>query len=149
VTNQFKNTNINIAFRAKNTIYQQLSQKSENTNPSGIYEIKCNTCNRAYVRQSGRRIIIRYKEHTRYIRNNNPASAYATHILSNRHEYGKANDTQKLIQPCRKGTKMNYWESMYIQIYRQQNQLIMEQHVNEINPLYEHAYLPRTLQNTL
>jgi hypothetical protein len=42
-----------------------------------------------------------------------------------------------------------HWESMYIQIYRQQNQLIMVQHVNEINPLYEHAYLPRTLQNTL
>jgi len=38
---------------------------------------------------------------------------------------------------------MNHWESMY----RQQNQLITEQHVNEINPLYEHAYLPRTLQN--
>jgi hypothetical protein len=38
---------------------------------------------------------------------------------------------------------MNQWEFMY----RQQNQLITEQHVNEINPLYEHAYLPRTLQN--
>jgi len=29
------------------------------------------------------------------------------------------------------------------------NQLIMEQHVNKINTLYENAYFPRTLQNTL
>jgi len=45
--------------------------------------------------------------------------------------------------------KVNYWESMSIQIYRQRYQLITEQHVNEINPLYEHPYLPRTLQNIL
>jgi hypothetical protein len=44
---------------------------------------------------------------------------------------------------------MNHWESMYIQLYRQQIQLITEQHVNVINPLYEHTYLPRTLQNIL
>ena len=56
MTNLFKNTNINRAFRANNTIYQQLAQKADNTNPSGINEIKCNTCNRAYVGQSGRPI---------------------------------------------------------------------------------------------
>jgi hypothetical protein len=29
----------------------------------------------------------RYLDHTRYIRNNNPQSAYAAHILNNIHEY--------------------------------------------------------------
>ena len=72
---------------------------------------KCNTCIKAYVGQSGRPIIviIRYKEHTRYIINNNHASVYATRILSNKHEYGETKDILKLIKPCRKGTKMNYW----------------------------------------
>jgi len=130
VINLFKNTNINIAFGANNTIHQQLAQKSDNTNPSSIYKIKCNTCNRAYVGQSGRPITIRHEEHIRYIKTNNPASAYATHILINRHEYGAANDTLKLIQPCRKSIKMNHCESIYIQIYRQQNRLIREQQVN-------------------
>jgi hypothetical protein len=27
-------------------------------------------------------------EHIRYIKSNNPSSAYAVHILNNRHEYG-------------------------------------------------------------
>jgi len=79
---------------------------------------------------------------------NNPASACATHILNNRQEYGTANNTLKLIQPCRKCMKMNHWENMYIQIYRQQNQLITEQQGNELNPLYELAQLPHTLRNS-
>ena len=144
----FKNTDILIAFKANNTIYQQLAQKAENRHPSGIYEIQCNTCGKNYVGQSGRPITIRHKEHIRYIKTNNPASAYATYILNNRHEYGTANDTLKLIHPCRKSKKMNHGENMYIQIHRQQNLLIMEQQVNEPNPLYELAQLPHAIRDS-
>jgi len=148
VTNLFKNTNIKITFRANNTVYQQLVQKTNSMNPSGVYEIKCNTCSKNYVGQSGRPIATRHKEHIRYIKTNNPVSAYVTHILNNRHEYGTANDTLKLIQPCRKSMKMNHWENVYIQIYRQQDQRITEQQINELNPLYELAQLPHTLRNS-
>jgi hypothetical protein len=58
-----------------------------------------------YVGQSGRPIITRHKEHIRYIRSNNTTSAYAAHILNNRHEYGTAENTLQLIKPCRKGKK--------------------------------------------
>jgi len=100
-------------------------------------------------RTISRPITVRHKEHAHYIRTNNPASAYAIHILNNRHKYGAANDILRLLQPCSKGTKMNCWESLYIQIYRQHNRLITEQLANDANPLYEQAYLPRALQNTL
>jgi hypothetical protein len=63
VTNLFKNTEINIAFKAHNTIYKQLTYKTNNAKPSGIYEIKCNTCGLIYVGQSGRPIATRHKEH--------------------------------------------------------------------------------------
>ena len=53
VTNIFKQTNLNIAFRDTNTIYQLLTNKPTNTNPSRIYQLKCNTCNNAYIGQSG------------------------------------------------------------------------------------------------
>jgi hypothetical protein len=62
------------------TIYQQLTEKPINTNPSGI--CKLNTCNNAYIGQSDRSTTVRRKEHTRYIRTNNPISAYALHILN-------------------------------------------------------------------
>ena len=72
VTNLFKHTDLNIAFGATNTLQQKLSKKQNNKNTSGIYKLKCNTCNKAYIGQSVRSIDIRHKEHIRYIRNNNP-----------------------------------------------------------------------------
>jgi hypothetical protein len=49
VTNLFKRTNLKIALHPTNTIYQELSQKPNNTNPNGIYQLKCNTCKNAYI----------------------------------------------------------------------------------------------------
>jgi hypothetical protein len=82
---------------------------------------------------------IRHKEHTWYIKTNNPVSAYALHILNNRHEYGNAEQTTELVKPCNKGIKMNYWESFFILILQKQNVLINKQKVNDLNPLYELA----------
>ena len=98
-------------------------------------------------RTISRPITVRHKEHAHYIRTNNPASAYAIHTLNHRHEYGAANDTLKFLQPCNKGMKMDYLESLYIQIYRQHNRLITEQLAHDINPIYEQTYHPRALQN--
>jgi hypothetical protein len=53
-----------------------------------------------------------------------------------------AEDTLQLIRPCRKGKRMNHWENLYIQRYRQQDRLIDEQQVSEENPLYKQALLP-------
>jgi hypothetical protein len=63
VTNLFKQSNLRIALCATNTTYQQLTEKPTQNNPSGIYELKCNTCNRAYIGQSGGSIAVRHKEH--------------------------------------------------------------------------------------
>jgi len=106
-----------------------------------IYKLKCNTCNKAYVGQSGRSINIRHKEHIRYIRTNNPLSAYAINVLQNRHEYGTIEDTLQLLKTCRKSTRMNCWETLYMQIFHQHKVLNTEQQVSDINPFYE---LPNT-----
>jgi hypothetical protein len=93
-----------------------------------------------YVGQSGRAINVRYKEHIRYIRTNNPKSTYSTHILNNRHEYGKAEDTLQLVQACQKGSPMDCWET-YIQALHQQQILINEQQVNDTNLLFQLAII--------
>jgi hypothetical protein len=63
VTNLFKQSNLRISLRATNTTFQQLIKKPALNNPSGIYKLKCNSCNRAYIGQSGRYIAVRHKEH--------------------------------------------------------------------------------------
>jgi hypothetical protein len=48
------------------------------------------------------KINIRYKEQIRYIRTNNSISAYAAHILENRHEYGNKENTLQLLKVYQK-----------------------------------------------
>jgi hypothetical protein len=148
LTDLFKQTNLKIALRATNTTSQQLTGKQTQENPSGTYSLKCNTCNRVYVGQSGRAINIRHKEHIRYIRTNNPTSAYAMHILNTQHEYGNAENTLKLLKSCRKGGRMNCWETFHIQKYFQGNKLIGEQQAFDPNPLFEIAVHSHTNPRT-
>ena len=133
MTNLFKHCNLNIALHATSTIHQ-LTDKITKTgiNSSGLYKFKCNTCNNSYIGQSGRSTATRHKEHTRYARNNNPISAYALHILNNKHEYGTAEETLELLKPCTKGTRMNCWEALYMQAFYQNNILIEEQSLYEL-----------------
>ena len=55
VTNLFKSTNLNIAFRTCNTIYNQIYNRLPQTkmNTSRIYRLQCKTCNKSYVGQTG------------------------------------------------------------------------------------------------
>jgi hypothetical protein len=137
IYNLFKQTNLNIALWATNTVHQQLTEKPTHKNPSGVYQLKCNTCNNAYIGESGRSITVRHKEHACYVRTNNPTSAYALHILNNKHEYGTAAKTLELLKPCHKGTHMNCWETFYMQIFHQHKLLINEQNISDTNPIYE------------
>jgi hypothetical protein len=68
------------------------------------------------------------------------------HILNNRHEFGTAEEMLKLLKPCKKGTRMNCWEALFMQMYHKHNILISEQQVTDTNPLFELACTLRDLQ---
>jgi hypothetical protein len=119
---------LNVVLRTKN-------QQNEH-NSNGIFGIKCNTCKLWYTGQTGRHLKVRHKEHVRCIKYNHPQSAYAVHLLDNRHEYETLHETIKLLKTCNKGTKMNCWETFYMQVYQQQGRLIKEQQTPEQNPLF-------------
>jgi hypothetical protein len=103
ITNLFKHTNVRIAFRSNNTIAQLTKPTNDHKIPHhnkwGIYQLTCNSRNLSYVGQTSRNLRVRYKEHIRYIRYNNPKSAYAQHILNNQHEYGTMNNVMTLLKP--------------------------------------------------
>lgn len=54
-------------------------------------------------------MLLRYAEHKRYMKANEPKSAYALHILNNRHEYGTIHSTMKVLKRCRKGKKNEHF----------------------------------------
>ena len=104
-----------------------IEHQKNKINSSGMYKLQSKSCNKSYVGQTGRSVEIRHCEHVRYIKTNNPISAYALHILNNRHEYSYPEHTMQLLKICIIEKVMNCWESLYMQVLQQQNLVINEQ----------------------
>jgi hypothetical protein len=140
ITNLFRQTNIHIAYKSSNTIQQRTRPRIKNTtqdkDKSGIYNLTCKPCKKSYIGQTSRTLTIRHHEHTRYIKNNDPQSAYALHIPQNVHEYGPINDTMSLLKPVKKTHMLVPYEQLYIQSFHQNGRLIPEQNCGEQNPLF-------------
>jgi len=106
---------------------------------SGIYKLTCMTCNKAYVGQTSRNLRQRYKEHARYIKNSNPQSAYALHILNNQHKYGPMEKTMTLLKPVKNTSLLAPYEQFFIQAFHKSGRLVSEQNPGEPNPLLQMA----------
>ena len=104
---------------------------------SSIYRLTCNTCNVSYVGQINGTLQQWYKEHKRYIKHNDWQSAYAVHILNNRHEYGPITDTVELLQNISNPTMLLPSEQLFTHSHHHHKQRIPEQHIHDINPLYQ------------
>lgn len=104
---------------------------------TNVYKITCKTCHKTYIGQTNRILKLRFQEHVRYIKNNDPRSAYAIHIHNFRHEYGNVNDTMTLLKrinnpPC----YYHMSRRIYSHSYRN-NKLVPEQHPSECNLVFE------------
>jgi hypothetical protein len=84
-------------------------------------------------------LTIRYRKHKRYIKNNDPQSAYALHILQNRHEYDLLKNTMTLLKPIHKPSMLIPYEQLLIQTFHQNRTLIPEQNCSEQKPLFRLA----------
>jgi hypothetical protein len=71
----------------------------------------------SYIGQTSRNLNQRYREHIRYIRNNDPQSAYAQHILKHLHEYGSITDIMPLLKPIHKTSLLIPYEQLFIQTF--------------------------------
>jgi len=136
ITNLFKHTNVKIAFRCNNTKTPSV-HKIPPHNKWEIYQLTYDCCNLSYVGQTSRSLKIRYQEHIRYKRSNNPHSAYAQHILRNQHEYGTMNNLMTLLKPLNSPNVLNPYEQFYIQTLQREGKLIPEQCQGYPNPLFE------------
>ena len=78
-----------------------------------------------------------YKEYTRYIKYNDPQSAYALHILNNKHEYGTLTDTMKVFKHISNPTMLFPSKLLFIHSYHHHKHLFPKQHIHEVNLLYQ------------
>ena len=97
----------------------------------------CRTCNKAYIGQTNCNLSVRYNKHIRYIKNNDPQSAYAQHILQNIHEYGTLSGTMSLLKHINNPTKLIPYEQLYTQTFHHHVNLISEQSASDTNPVFQ------------
>ena len=95
---------------------------------------------KSYIGQTSRNLKSRFQEHTRYIKNNDPRSAYPLHILKCRHEYGNINDTMTLLKSIDRPSLLLPHEQMYIQLFHHNNHIIPEKYPNEQNSMFQLLY---------
>jgi hypothetical protein len=152
IANIFRNTKLQIAYRPTNTLSKYFMTSTppvKDLQKSGVYEITCHTCNQKYIGQTSSDLHTRFTEHCRYIKSNNPKSAYAVHILNNQHEYGPASNTIRLIQQCNINKHLIHRENLHIQEYSKKRKLVQEQATNDRNILYDLATHINTVHNHL
>jgi hypothetical protein len=129
--NYKRNTTIKITFRTVNTIKHILNTPPKinkyNTTHWGIYKLTCLGCQNIIYQTNGRSLNIRYNEHIRSIKSNKEDSAFAIHLLNNRHQYGKMENIMDKIDHAKIGQIMNIEKDFYIHIYKNLNLLIEEQ----------------------
>jgi hypothetical protein len=138
LTKIFRKSNIRVAFGVNNTIKNICNSGSQvdKYNKSGVYSLKCLSCNQNYIGQTGRSFKIRYDEHIRDIRFNKEKSKYASHILRFSHEYGTIDNTLEILKIVNKGIFLDVNERF--QIYKSNKVKPMnEQNVDDYNILFE------------
>ena len=94
------------------------------------------------MRQTSQSLTLRFHKHVRYIKKNNPQSAYAQHILHNQHEYGPMDHLMTILKPLKDMTMLTPYEQYFIQSLHQEGQLIPKQHLGDKNPLLQLAIDP-------
>jgi hypothetical protein len=73
-----------------------------------------------YIGQTSRDLKQRYQEHIRYIKNSNPQSSFAQHILNNQHEYGTIDEIMTSLKHIKHTPLLTPYEQYFIQTYHQQ-----------------------------
>ena len=112
-----KSAEIESAFASGNKIKDRLcnnKDKIEESQKSGIYRVKCESCNHIYVGQSRRAVRTRWKEHVSDVKNKNLNNAVALHYnQNNTHKFDERNCSE-LIKTVRSEYYLDAWESLYM-----------------------------------
>jgi len=110
-------TKLKIAFHTTNTIGNLLSHKNPTPNKfslSGVYKLTCPNCNKAYVRQTGRRFVMQYNGHEKAFRNKSHTSSFTKHLNEEAYSFSPMNSSMQILHCHKKGANLNILERFHI-----------------------------------
>jgi hypothetical protein len=140
ITKLFKHTNLKIAYRTTNNIQSYLYQNTHTKDIftlSGVYELTCPDCGKAYVGQTGRDFRTRFDEHKRAFIHNNHTSKYALHLIEHSHTLGSMQNVMRLLNFQRKGIHLDTIERFHIHRQAAANNHLNDDHTLSVNSIFD------------
>ena len=141
ITKIFRKSNIKVALTTKNTIGKLLTTKQEETtskyDKSGIYQLKCPTCDMKYIGQTDRPFKTRFQEHLRDFKYNNRKSKFVQHLVDRQHSIDEMENIMDIIHVTNKGRMMDAIEKYYIYRETKLNNQINDKLTVQPNIIFE------------
>jgi hypothetical protein len=130
-----------IALTTNNTTEKLLTTKQGRTtskyDKSGVYQLKCPTCDMKYIGQTGRPFKTRFQEHLRGFKYKNRKSKFAQHLLNRQHSMDEMENIIDIIHITNKGRMMDTIEKYYIYRETKLNNQINDKFTVQPNVIFE------------
>jgi hypothetical protein len=104
---------------------------------NGVYQLKCPTCKKKYVGQTGRSFRTRFKEHQRDYKYANNKSKFVQHVIEEGHAFGPMEDIMNVIHIEKKGKMLDTLEKYYIYKETKKGNQINDKLTVQANPIFD------------
>ena len=132
ITKFFRNTQVEVFYPTNNRLGKLLQYDTSETknkyDSSGIYQLRCPSCDKKYIGQTGRPFHIRFREHQHDYRYMCKKSKFAHHLLGEGHDFGPMGN---------KGRLMDTLEKFYIYERTCKGSQINDKLTIQRNPIFE------------
>jgi hypothetical protein len=138
ITKLFNNTHLKVAYTTNTNLGKLLdTQKTEKLNKfekNGVYQLKCPTCQKKYVGQTGRPFHVRFRELYRDYKYANNKSKFAQHVIEEGHAFGPMEDIMNIEK---KGKMLDTLEKYYIYKETKMGTQINDKITVQAKPIFE------------
>jgi len=141
ITKFFRNTQVEVFYTTNNRLDKLLQSNTSGTknkyDRSGIYQLKCPSCDKKYVGQTGRPFHVRFREHQHDFRYMCRKSKFAQHLLDEGHDFSPMEDIMDVIQYANRGKLMDTIERFHIYELTSKGSQINDKLTIQRNPIFE------------
>jgi hypothetical protein len=103
----------------------------------GVYKLKCESCPKVYIGQTGRSFNVTFKEHISDIVHNTDKTGYSQHILKSGHERAHNITQMEILETHNKSSYLNTLEEFHIFKCRKKGPILNDMQFDMYDPIFE------------
>jgi hypothetical protein len=104
---------------------------------NGVYQLRCFTCHKKYIGQTGQHFRVRFREHYNDYKYANNRFKFPQLVIDECHAFGPISDVMGTIHTANKGRMLDNLEKSYIYKETQSGNQIKDKLTVQKNPIFE------------